>query len=123
MRKALVTGGAGFIGSHLTSHLLQNGFSVRVLDNLSTGNKDNLSEYLQDIDFIQGDIRDISVVEKSLQGIEVVFHLAALISVAESMVDPAKCFDINIAGTQLLLQKLLKRVLKRWSFLQRSSVW
>lgn len=105
MRKALVTGGAGFIGSHLTSHLLQNGFSVRVLDNLSTGNKANLSEYLQDIDFIQGDIRDISVVEKSLQGIEVVFHLAAQISVAESMIDPAKCFDINVTGTQLLLQK------------------
>lgn len=113
MRKALVTGGAGFIGSHLSSYLLQNGFSVRVLDNLSTGNLANLSDCIQNIDFIQGDIRNPEVLDTSMQGIQLVFHLAAQISVAESMIDPIKCFDTNVTGTQLLLQKACQQGVRK----------
>jgi UDP-glucose 4-epimerase len=104
MAAVLVTGGAGFIGSHLCEHLLKDGYRVRVLDNFSTGHRENLAGYLQDIEFIQGDIRDPQAVIRSIQGVDVVFHLAAQISVAESMKDPAGCFDINVTGTNLLLQ-------------------
>lgn len=105
MKTALVTGGAGFIGSHLTKSLLSGGFSVRVLDNYSTGHEDNLEECIQDIELIRGDIRDPKAVARSLEKVDFVFHLAAQISVAESMKDPAGCFDINVTGTNLVLQQ------------------
>ncbi len=103
MAKVLVTGGAGFIGSHLVHGLLDRGDRVRVLDNLSTGSKVNLAGL--DIDFIEGDIRDAAIVQESIKDVDAVFHLAAFISVAGSMEDPLTCYLVNLNGSlNVLLQ-------------------
>jgi UDP-glucose 4-epimerase len=105
MKTALVTGGAGFIGSHLTKSLLADGYKVRVLDNYSTGRVENLQECYRDIEIIEGDIRDPEAVARSIKKVDFIFHLAAQISVVASMKDPAECFDINVTGTNLILQQ------------------
>lgn len=104
--KALVTGGAGFIGSHLVDALINQGDSVRILDNLSTGSLNNLKGVQGSYELIQGDIRNTTDVQRALTGgVDVVYHFAAHISVADSMVNPAFCLDINIAGTNMVLQE------------------
>jgi len=95
----LVTGGAGFIGSHLVKELVKSGFSVRVLDNLSNGSLENIRDALGSIEFIKGDIRDKNVVEGALKGVDAVVHLAALIDVAESVEKPELYLDVNVNGT------------------------
>ncbi len=110
---ALVTGGAGFIGSHLCEALLEHGYRVRVLDNFSTGSDDNLKDSIKDIELVRGDIRDSEIVSKSLKDVNLVFHLAAQVSVAESMDDPASCFDINVTGTNLILQNAARHGVER----------
>jgi UDP-glucose 4-epimerase len=103
MAKVLITGGAGFIGSHLVRGLLDRGDRVRVLDNLSTGSKTNLTGL--DVEFIEGDIRDIAVVQESIKDVHTIFHLAAFISVAGSMDDPLTCYVVNLNGSlNVLLQ-------------------
>jgi UDP-glucose 4-epimerase len=99
----LVTGGAGFIGSHLVKALIEQGDQVRVLDDLSSGTKENLAGL--EIDLIVGDIRDNGLVERATAGVEIVFHLAAMISPAESMKDPLRCYDVNVNGTLNVLWK------------------
>ena len=88
MKKALVTGGAGFIGSHLTEALVARGIQVAVLDNLSSGKEANLRSVRERIDFHRGDIRDMAQVESAMAGAEVVFHQAALVSVPLSVAQP-----------------------------------
>jgi len=95
----LVTGGAGFIGSHLVKELVKSGFSVRLLDNLSNGSLENIREVLGSIEFIKGDIRDKNVVEGALKGVDAVVHLAALIDVAESVEKPELYLEVNVNGT------------------------
>ncbi|MCC5997512.1 MAG: SDR family NAD(P)-dependent oxidoreductase [Thermofilum sp.] len=95
----LVTGGAGFIGSHLVKELVKSGYSVRVLDNLSNGSLENIRDVLGSIEFIKGDIRDKNVVEDALKGVDAVVHLAALIDVAESVEKPELYLDVNVNGT------------------------
>ena len=95
----LVTGGAGFIGSHLVKELVKSGYSVRVLDNLSNGSLENIRDVFDSIEFIKGDIRDKSIVEDALKGVEAVVHLAALIDVAESVEKPELYLDVNVNGT------------------------
>jgi len=95
----LVTGGAGFIGSHLVKRLLEQGHRVRVLDNFSTGKKENLSAFVDDIELIDADIRDAKAVRKATQGASVVFHQAALGSVPRSIEDPLTCNAISVDGT------------------------
>lgn len=95
----LVTGGAGFIGSHLVKELVKSGYSVRVLDNLSNGSLENIRDVLGSIEFIKGDIRDKNVVEGALKGVDAVVHLAALIDVAESVEKPELYLDVNVNGT------------------------
>jgi len=104
MSLCLVTGGAGFIGSHLVEALLARGHAVRVLDNLSTGYVDNLSAVNNRIEFIQGDIQDQTVVQEAMRGVDFVFHLAAMVSVPQSMVQPMEAEIMNAAGTLNLLQ-------------------
>jgi UDP-glucose 4-epimerase len=112
--KALVTGGAGFIGSHLVDILVEFGYQVRVLDNLSTGNMDHLAGNKNNIEFILGDIRSQDDLKRALAGeIDLVFHLAAHISVADSMKNPDVCFDINVHGTNLLLQTAAEMKVKK----------
>ena len=103
MAECLVTGGAGFIGSHLVESLLARGHRVRVLDDLSTGQISNLSELRGPISFIHGDVRDPGKVLQAVKGTEYVFHLAAFISVPESMRVPRQCYDVNVAGTVNLM--------------------
>jgi UDP-glucose 4-epimerase len=104
--KYLVTGGAGFIGSHIVHTLLEQGNSVRVLDNFSTGKRENLEDlrrFNEDrFEILEGDLRDASRVEEAVRGVEVIFHQAAFVSVPQSMEEPQTCFDVNITGTSRL---------------------
>jgi len=97
--KVLVTGGAGFIGSHLVKALVKAGHQVKVLDNLSTGSIENLADVLNAIEFVRGDVRDYGTVEYAVGGVDAVVHLAALIDVAESVEKPDLYFDVNVRGT------------------------
>src|SRR5215211_3366209 len=106
--KYLVTGGAGFIGSHIVQTLLEQRNSVRVLDNFSTGKRENLEGLTRQFkgnqpEVFEGDLRDASRVEEAVRGIEVIFHEAAFVSVPQSMEEPQTCFDVNITGTSRLL--------------------
>jgi len=106
--KYLVTGGSGFIGSHIVRTLLEQGESVRALDNFSTGKRENLEDLTRQFDgdrfeILEGDLRDASRVEEAVRGIEVIFHEAAFVSVPQSMDEPQTCFDVNITGTSRLL--------------------
>jgi UDP-glucose 4-epimerase len=97
LAKALVTGGAGFIGSHVVRGLLSRGDQVTVLDDLSTGSRDNLAD--GDVQLVVGDVRDPQAVSAAMHGADLVFHHAALISVAESMGDPRACYETNLTGS------------------------
>ena len=97
--KVLVTGGAGFIGSHIVRALVGKGYVVRVLDNLSIGSLENIRDVYSAIEFIEGDVRDYEVVEESVKGVDAVIHLAAVIDVVESFEKPDLYFDVNVRGT------------------------
>jgi UDP-glucose 4-epimerase len=100
----LVTGGAGFIGSHIVHTLLEQGADVRVLDNFSTGKRENLAGLAEQFngsrfEVHEGDLRDRAIVQEAVQNVDFVFHEAAFVSVPESMEKPQVCFDINVAAT------------------------
>ncbi|MCB0164193.1 MAG: SDR family oxidoreductase [Anaerolineae bacterium] len=103
MTTCLVTGGAGFIGSHIVDALVARGDQVRVLDNLSSGYPKNLAHLASQIEFIEGDIREEAVVRDAVGGVDLVFHLAAMVSVPESMAKPVEAESINALGTLKLL--------------------
>lgn len=103
MSVCLVTGGAGFIGSHLVEALLVRGDTVRVLDDLSSGHLENLSHVIDRIDFIEGNIRDGATVQQATSGVDFIFHLAALVSVPKSMAEPTEAELINAVGTLNML--------------------
>ena len=116
--KYLVTGGAGFIGSHIVSALLKQGASVRVLDNFSTGKRENIEELTRQfggdqLDVFEGDIRDASRVGEAVRGIDIIFHEAAFVSVPQSMDEPQECFDVNITGTSLLFDAARRAGVRR----------
>ena len=104
--KYLITGGAGFIGSHIARALLEQGADVRVLDNFSSGKRENLTGL--DVEILEGDLRDASVVTRAVQGVEVIFHEAAFVSVPESMEKPQECLDVNVTGTSMLFEAARK---------------
>ena len=97
--KAMVTGGAGFIGSHIATRLLSLGHGVRVLDNFATGRRENLAEMKDRIDLVEADLRDLDAVRGAMEGITWVFHQAALPSVARSVEDPVLTNAVNVSGT------------------------
>ena len=123
----LVTGGAGFIGSHIVERLLKEGNFVRVLDNFSSGKKENLAFAanlpLSTYEVAQGDIRDKDTCDKSCQGIDYVLHQAALRSVPKSVKDPESYNDVNINGTLNMLQAAAKNKVKRLVLASSSSVY
>ncbi|MCJ7579118.1 MAG: SDR family oxidoreductase [Candidatus Aminicenantes bacterium] len=123
MAKYLVTGGAGFIGSHITEELIKRGEEVRVLDNFLTGKKENLAPFLADIDLIEGDIRDYTHCQKSVKGIDYVLHQAALPSVPRSVSDPIFSNEINITGTLNMLTAAKEEGNKSFVFASSSSVY
>jgi len=103
MARYLVTGGAGFIGSHIAEALVKRGDQVRVLDNLSTGKMENLAGIAGKFEFVEGDIRDLETCRRAVEGVRTVFHEAALASVARSVEDPLLANAINVTGTLNLL--------------------
>lgn len=121
----LVTGGAGFIGSNLVETLLKNGNAVRVLDNFSTGKRENISPFLQHKDFtlLEGDIREPSLCRKAVTGVDYVFHQAALGSVPRSVKDPGTTVDVNIGGFVHILQACRDEKVKRVIYASSSSVY
>lgn len=104
MAVCLVTGGAGFIGSHIVEALVARGDTARVLDNLSSGRAENLDRVINQIELIEGDIRDEVTVQKAAEGVDLIFHLAAMVSVPESMDKPVEAELINAVGTLNLLK-------------------
>lgn len=122
-KRVLVTGGAGFIGSHLVHALLALNAQVTVLDNLSTGKLTNIKEMLSSVQFIYGDIRNPKTALQATQGCSFVFHLAACTSVPLSMKNPAYCFEVNSIGTQNMLNAAVQNKVSRFIFASSSAVY
>ena len=123
IKKALVTGGAGFIGSHLVDALLSDGSQVVVLDNLSTGRLSNLKYTIDKISFHKGDICDRETLDNAVKDCEVVFHQAAMVSVPQTVEDPVGSAMVNEIGTLLVLEAARKHHVKRVVLASSSAVY
>lgn len=123
MKKYLVTGGAGFIGSNIVRKLLELGEEVRVLDNLSTGKIENIKPLLEKIEFIEGDFTDLEVAKKAVRGIDYVLHQGAIPSVPRSVDDPIKTNEANILGTLNMLLASRDEKVKRFVYAASSSAY
>ena len=121
--KALVTGGGGFIGSHLVERVLRDGLDARVLDNFATGHRVNLAAVEADVELIEGDIQSYERVHNAVRGCEVVFHLAALPSVPRSIQDPLTSTASNVTGTLNVLLASRDEGVRRVVFSSSSSVY
>jgi len=121
--KVLVTGGAGFIGSNLAGALIDQGAKVVVIDNLITGFRENLEEINGDFDFVEGDLNDPGSLGKALEGVEIVFHEAALPSVPRSVADPAETHESCVNGTFDLLMRSRENGVKRVVYAASSSAY
>ncbi|HEY6217520.1 MAG TPA: SDR family oxidoreductase [Pyrinomonadaceae bacterium] len=120
---ALVTGGAGFIGSHIASALIAEGARVRILDDLSTGHRENLDEIGGGIDFIQGSVADEELLNKALEGVELVFHEAAIPSVPRSVEEPRQTHIASVDGTFSLLVAARDQKVRRIVYAASSSAY
>lgn len=116
----LITGGAGFIGSHIAEHF-DGKANVRVLDNLRSGFKHNLSGF--NAEFMEGSVTDIKAVERAVKGIDYVFHLAAMISVPESMSKPIECVEINVNGMLNVLRASADAGVKKLCFSTSAAIY
>jgi nucleoside-diphosphate-sugar epimerase len=122
-RGALVTGGAGFIGGHLAERLLTEGWSVRVLDDFSSGRVSNLAGCEGRVDLVRGDIRDSDTLARALDGVEVIFHQAAVPSVSRSVAEPLRTNSVNIEGTLLVLDAARAAGVRRVVYAASSSAY
>ncbi len=123
MAKYLVTGGAGFIGSNIVEALVQRGETVRVLDNCCTGKLPNLTDVIDRIEFVQGDIKNLPLVREAVQDIDYVLHQAALASVSRSVDDPIASNETNVTGTLNVLTAAKDNGVRRVVFVCSSSVY
>lgn len=125
MRKIVVTGGAGFIGSHLAEELARRGYYVIILDDLSTGRRENLKASLgkKNVDFIQGSVMDLPLLEKLFKGIEYVFHQAAIPSIVRSTENPEASHEVNITGTLRVLLAARNNIARKVIYASSSSVY
>ena len=123
MANYLVTGGAGFIGSHITTRLVEDGHSVRVLDNLSTGSRANIAHLAGRIEFIDAEITDAKLVRMAVKGIDTVFHLAALASVPRSIEQPLQTHNACVTGTVTLLDVAQQEGVRRIVYAASSSAY
>lgn len=125
--RVLITGGAGFIGSHLADELLEGGYEVRVLDNLLPqvhGPAEDPPAYLSaEVEFIKGDVRDKDAVVRSLEGVDAVFHLAAAVGVGQSMYEIQHYTSVNALGTAVLLESLLDRPVRKLIVASSMSIY
>jgi len=120
--KYAVTGGAGFIGSHLVKNLVERGNEIIVIDNLNTGKKKNVKKNLKKINFSEVDIRDFSTIEDIMKNVDGIFHEAALASVQDSFIIPDKFFDVNVKGTENIF-KIGKKLGIKVVYASSSSVY
>ena len=118
--RILITGGAGFIGSHIAEYY-QGKAEIRILDNLRSGNMRNIRDL--DVEFIRGDVRDRVKLARAMQGVDYVFHLAAMIGVPESMEQPLDCIDINVNGTLMVLEEAAKAGVKKLIYASSAAVY
>jgi dTDP-glucose 4,6-dehydratase len=123
MSRYLVTGGAGFIGSHVVDRLVADGHKVRVLDDLSSGKLENLAAARPRIDFLKADIRDRKALAQACEGVEFVIHEAAWRSVPKSMADPVGYTEVNVVGTVNLLEAAARARVRRVVCVSSSSVY
>jgi len=123
MKSALITGGAGFIGSNIAQRLLEMGVNIRVLDNLSTGHEKNLVDIVDDVDLINGDICDPDALDQAMKGTDVVFHQAALPSVPRSVADPMGSHESGTTGTLQVLMAARRADVQRVVYASSSSVY
>jgi len=121
--KILITGGCGFIGSHLAEALVSEGVDVRIYDNLSSGYERNIASFREDVDFVTGDVRDPGALHTAMQGVTHVFHEAALVSVFESVEKPRDNHDINVTGTLNVLTAAREAGVKRLVVASSAAVY
>ena len=122
-KKALVTGGCGFIGSNIAVFLASEGVKVRVLDDLSLGKPDNLKPFEREIEFIHGDVRDYNTVREAVKGCEVVFHEAARSSAPMLQRDPVDGYEVNVVGFLNVVRAMKEFSVKRLVYASTSSVY
>lgn len=122
-RAALVTGGAGFIGSHLVDRLVRDGWRVRVLDDFSTGRDANLEGALAAVQLVRGDLLDPPTLERAVAGVEVVFHQAAVPSVPRSVAEPLRTHEVNATGTLRVLEAARRAGVRRVVYAASSSAY
>jgi UDP-glucose 4-epimerase len=130
MGSILVTGGAGFIGSHLVERLVKEGYRVILLDNLLRGNMNNLSRVLKDAEFVEGEIRNYELMDSIVRKVDAVIHLAALSRVIPSIKNPELCFENNVKGTEIVARlcskynrKLIFHLLVKFMEQQNIYLW
>ncbi|MBC8211514.1 MAG: SDR family NAD(P)-dependent oxidoreductase [Gammaproteobacteria bacterium] len=123
MRQVLITGGAGFIGSHTADLLMQNGIPVRVLDNLSSGFRHNLPQNHELLEFVEGDIRDKDMVNQCMQGVTHCLHLAAQVSVVASLEDPEFSAQQNIVGFVNVIEAVKNHAVKRLVYASSAAIY
>jgi len=119
----LVTGGAGFIGSSIARALLARGDGVRIVDNFSTGKRENLADIIDRVELLEGDIRDEKVLGKAIAGVEVVFHEAAIASVPQSMAEPLENHAVNATGTMRVLEAARRAGVRRVVYAASSAAY
>jgi UDP-glucose 4-epimerase len=119
--RVLITGGAGFIGSHLAAHFCQRGAEVRVLDDLRTGHRRNLAGLK--VEFIEGSILDRTLLRRIMEGVDYVFHLAALVSVPLSVREPHLCVELNVTGLLNMLEAATEAKVKKLCFASSAAVY
>lgn len=126
-KKVLITGGAGFIGSHLADELLENGYEVRVLDNLVEqvhGAGKERPEYLnEEVELLVGDVRDRSIVREALDGVDAVYHFAARVGVGQSMYEISEYMNVNDIGTSILMEELIDHPVDRLVMASSMSIY
>lgn len=123
MAKYLITGGAGFIGSNLVRYILAKGHDVVVVDNFATGKRRNVADFLEKIEFVEGDIRNRSTMDHAVSGVAAIFHEAALGSVPRSVAEPLASHDANVNGTLTVLEAARSAGVKRVIFAASSSAY
>ena len=123
MPKYLITGGAGFIGCNITRWFVENNEEVRILDNFSSGKRENIEDIIDKIELIEGDVCDYKIVEKAVKGIDYVFHYAAIPYVSFSIEDPVTTVNVNTIGTINLLEASRKHNVKKFIFASSSAIY
>jgi len=121
--RVLVTGGAGFIGSHIAERLVRDGHEVRIVDNFSSGRRANLAGFADKVELVEGDIRDAALLERLSLGCELVYHEAAVVSVPYSVEHPQETHDVNIQGTLNVLQAARRGKVRRVVFACSAAVY